>query len=574
MANHAMNIRTARDVFSILPRDFRVRALQLQLLLVAGVVAEFFGIGLLIPLVRIMTGTETANSFLSAPVQWFLRNAGSSPALKGLLFFLIFYTFKTGFLGWMLFKQSTFAQDLAQFISGSLYQQYLQRPFLETKQENTGILLKNMIGEVHSFSGFVQSFILLCSECAVALGICLAVFWTAPAGAVFICAVVAFVVFLLVAVSRKKIKRWGLQRQYSDGERNKSALQSLAARMEIRLYGMQEKALQEFNEQNKVFYRTQKNIQFLTQVQRPLFEWIMVFTMITFCAMILFSGQSVEKTLPLSTAFLLAGVRFIPSANRIVNAMQTLRFTESAAKLVIEEYKRIQKKPQRNTTDFLQSFPEGDIRCESIAFIYKNDEHPVFTDLSLTIRRGEITGVSGPSGSGKSTLLNILAGLIRPDTGKIYIGDKDCTGKMDMLTPFIGYVPQDIFLFDDTIVANILLTGTFVNDQAWLWYVLRVACLDQWVNKLPDGLNTIVGEKGVKLSGGQKQRIGIARALYRKPRLLLLDESTSAVDELSQEQILGSIRNHSSGLTVVLSTHNLSAHKFCTELFVLSRIKD
>ena len=204
----------------------------------------------------------------------------------------------------------------------------------------------------------------------------------------------------------------------------------------------------------------------------------------------------------------------------------------------------------------------------NISFSYTTSAKMNLTGVNLEVKTGEFIGIIGPSGSGKSTILDILVGLLKPTIGNVMVDGEDIFDHLRGWQDQIGYVPQTVFLIDDSIRSNITFASSMDEiDHAEIDYAIEASNLKEFILGLPDGLDTLVGERGVRLSGGQRQRIGIARSLYRNPKVLILDEATSSLDEETEREVMDSVRNLRGDCTVVIVTHRMSTVGYCDRLY-------
>jgi ABC-type multidrug transport system fused ATPase/permease subunit len=266
-----------------------------------------------------------------------------------------------------------------------------------------------------------------------------------------------------------------------------------------------------------------------------------------------------------------AAFRLLPSANQLLNNLQAIRFARPKLMLLYEDFKLADQ--QDSSLEVASSFLE-EIRIKDLSFSYDNVDVPALTDVNMFVRRGEAVGIIGSSGSGKSTLVDVLLGLLQPNSGQILVDNQNIQTNLRSWQNQIGYVPQTIFLTDDSLRRNIALglPDNLVDADAVV-DALRAAQLQDFVAGLPDGLDTVVGERGVRLSGGQRQRIGIARALYNKPEVLVLDEATSSLDTETEHEVMKAVQALQGTKTVVIVAHRLSTVEYCDRLYRLENAR-
>jgi ABC-type multidrug transport system fused ATPase/permease subunit len=281
-------------------------------------------------------------------------------------------------------------------------------------------------------------------------------------------------------------------------------------------------------------------------------------------------GRSLAEIIPILGVFVAAAFRLMPSANKIINAIQNLNFNLPVIHELYKEKALFDKSKvfflKKKECDYLQFNKE--ISVENVSFIYPDQINPILTNISFKIRKGEMIGFMGVSGSGKSTLINLLLGLLEPTSGRVLVDGIKISDHLSTWYKMIGYVPQNVFLLDDTLIRNIAfgLPDSEINEIDII-NALKEAQLLDFVDSLPDGLETKVGERGVRLSGGQAQRIGIARALYHKTQVLVFDEATSALDAETEMAIISTLSSLSKDRTILIITHRLSTVVSCNKIY-------
>ena len=284
----------------------------------------------------------------------------------------------------------------------------------------------------------------------------------------------------------------------------------------------------------------------------------------------LVQGRALEAVLPTLGLFAAAAFRLMPSVSRVLSAVQSLRYGLPVIDILIEELKLAT--PEIAGTYSPATPFHAVLELRHVTYAYPGAAESALKDISLTIRHGESIGFIGTSGAGKSTLVDILLGLLTPDTGEVRMDGSDIQSNLRNWQNQIGYVPQSIFLTDDTLRRNVGfgLANEQIDDAA-VQRAIQAAQLEEFVNSLPGGLDTLVGERGIRLSGGQRQRIGIARALYHDPAVLVLDEATSALDTATERDVMQAVRALQGSKTILIVAHRLSTMAHCNWLYRLEQ---
>jgi ABC-type multidrug transport system fused ATPase/permease subunit len=283
-----------------------------------------------------------------------------------------------------------------------------------------------------------------------------------------------------------------------------------------------------------------------------------------------------DAALPAVGLVLAAAFRLLQALNQMLFLVHQVKYNGPALDLVEEELQTFGADPPVATPAAEASVTllrlEEALRLENVTFRYPTRSEPALHDVSFAVRAGESVGIIGPTGSGKSTLLDVVLGFLAPDAGSIEVDGVPLAACRQAWQRSIGYVPQDVYLVDDSLRANVALgwLGDDIDDEA-VEEAIRLAHLDDLVRELPAGLETAVGERGVRLSGGQRQRLGLARALYVRPTVLILDEATSNLDTATEQRIVATLDELRNGLTTIVVTHRISTVRDCDRIIYLER---
>jgi ABC-type multidrug transport system fused ATPase/permease subunit len=346
----------------------------------------------------------------------------------------------------------------------------------------------------------------------------------------------------------------------------------LGGTKDVKLLGRENEFLSEFGRHNEGFTRVGARSGTMGQLPRLWLEFLAVTGLAALVLVIVWQGHPLEALLPTLGLFAVGAFRLLPSANRLIGATQNIRYGLPAIAVLHSELALIQNThvPERG-----RRLPFDDsLKLEHVIYRYPSTEADTIRGVTLQIARGSSVGFIGSTGTGKTTLVDIILGLLTPDGGRVLVDGVDIRGNERGWQDQIGYVPQSIFLTDDSLRRNIAfgLPNEQIDEEA-VWRTVRAAQLETFVKALPEGLETMVGERGVRLSGGQRQRIGIARALYHDPAVLVLDEATSALDAVTEREFMETVRALRGAKTVIIIAHRLSTVEHCDRLFRLDQGK-
>jgi ABC-type bacteriocin/lantibiotic exporter with double-glycine peptidase domain len=410
----------------------------------------------------------------------------------------------------------------------------------------------------------------LTTNISLIISIAVMLVYVEPIGAICSIGLLAAMSGLFYRLSRKKISNWGIIRQFHDGLRQKSLVEGLGGVKDVKVLGRENFFVHNFSKHNNASYSVGIRMQFLNQAPRIWLELMSVFGLAFVVIIIVMQGKPINSLVPTLTIFVASAFRLIPSITILLTSFQNLRFAKPVVNLLYEEFNNILDF-NLNSRSSILSF-ESEISLENVSFCYEGATKNALEKINLVIKRGESVGFIGSSGAGKSTMVDIILGLLEPQTGFVRLDGFDIRKDVRAWQDKIGYVPQSIFLTDDTLRRNVAfgLNDEDIDELA-LKRAIKAAQLEDFVEGLELGLNTMVGERGVRISGGQKQRIGIARALYHDPQILILDEATSSLDAPTELEVMKAVNLFHGNKTIIIVAHRLSTLSNCDTIFQLKK---
>lgn len=557
-----------RKLWFLLEHNDKKTSVLIFFLMIFGTILELIGIGLIIPVLAIL-GDETI--IYKYPLLAKLVEFLGYPSHKTLvvyvmsLLFLV-YLFKTLFLGYSIHKQSRFIYQLAAKTSAKLFKLYLFQPYPFHLHRNSAELIRIVSTDVTMLASVVQSSTIVIAELFILFGMFSLMFFVEPTGAFISMSVLSLSAWLFNLLTKKKLTKWGGENQFHGYKKFQHIQQGLGAAKDVKVLGREKQFVEKYNSHNVRIAVLSERQYTLSQYPRLFIELLAILGLITVTISMIFLGKDIRVVLPTLSLFALAAFRLMPSVNRIMSGIQTIQYSSPSIAIIhaeLSKLKSVSEKPFKDQFRFTRQ-----ISFESVSFEYPSNNKTILREVSFSIQKGESIGIIGGSGAGKTTLIDLLLALFEPTSGSIKIDDVDVNDNIRGWQDQIGYVPQSIYLTDDTLRRNIAFgLEDNVIDEKKIYAAIKAAQLETFINKLKDGLDTEVGERGVRLSGGQRQRIGIARALYHNPQVLVLDEATSSLDNHTEKSVMEAINALHGKKTLVIVAHRLSTVERCDRVF-------
>jgi ATP-binding cassette subfamily C protein len=380
--------------------------------------------------------------------------------------------------------------------------------------------------------------------------------------------------------TRKKVTLRGHQQQLAESDRFKIINHALGSIRETKILNRENYLTNLFKQKNDEMEKHAFFMTILSQFPRLFLEFIAVLAISLISILFVTINLPNEQIIPTVSLLAVCCIRLIPAFTLIVSSLSARNFSVPRFKLVSRElvnFPTEDKYINKNLTDnniANKKFFENQIKFENVFFSHENSNAKILKNIFLEIKQGQKIGIIGKSGAGKSTLIDLILGLIKPTNGNIFVDDTNLNDNLRDWQKQIGYVPQDIYLLDDTIRNNIAfgLNTNDINQEAILKSI-ELSRLKDYVSSLEKKENTVVGNRGIKVSGGQKQRIGIARALYHNPKILILDEATSSLDTINERKIMEEIYNTAENITLIIITHRHKSVSRCDKVYLLDNGK-
>jgi ATP-binding cassette subfamily C protein len=561
-----------RSVALLAPRERRQWAALLPLAALTSAV-EAVGTATVFVLIKVATDPPTVHRLpvvraLYAELPW---QSGRAVVLSFAALVGAFFLLRNVLLAAVGFYQQKVLAETTASLSTRLFEAYLRAPWPFHLAKNSADLIHAVtVAADRVVQLSLGSAVQLVSEAFVAAGLVCVLMTTAPLVTLATAAGVGLLLATSLRLTRRRIRRWAALREELGRATIEDAQQALGGLKEIKVLGREPAFLAAFDAHAQALGRVRRRQATLGTLPRLIVETVFVLGVLLVVALVTLRGRTGPDVVSLLGLYAYAGFRLIPAANRVLLALNSMRHSGPAVERIAGDLAALGPRGEAAGGTAPEVAFLDRIALERVSYSYEGAPRPVLEDVSLEIRRGASVGIVGASGAGKSTLVDLVLGLLAPTRGRITVDGADIGGAVRAWQRKIGYVPQSVFIVDDSVRRNIALGVPAAEiDEARVRAAVAMAQLDETVAGLARGLDTAVGERGVRLSGGQRQRIGIARALYHDPELLVFDEATSALDGLTEREVTRAIDSLQGRKTLIVIAHRLTTVRRCDRLVFL-----
>ena len=562
------------NILKILTLKEKRGALKLLVLIFIGMLLEVLGVSLIIPALLFMVQPDITLQYpVLSPVLQFLGNPDQTQLVMwGLILLLIIYFLKAGFLTYMNIVQSAFVYGIQASLSRRIFAGYMYKSYSSHLQRNSAELIRNTVNEVAAFVGVMNAAAVVVTEIVVLIGLLIMLTLIEPVGIIIAAIIMLLVSSIYYRETKERLLNWGKRRQKNEGMRIQHLQQGLHSLKDIKILGREDTFIARYSINNFESADMSRRMAVISVLPRLWLEFLAVLTVIILVAYMLYKDNNLTLMIPTIGVFFFFLFRLMPSVHRIIVNIQNLRYSLPVIELLKREIKTFNK----SNNDIKNKYDidiTKTIILDKIGFLYSENSKQILNNVSVQIPFGSVTGFIGESGSGKSTLIDIILGLLEPTSGSVYVGSVNIQSNLKMWQKNIGYVPQSIYLTDDSLRNNIAFgIDSELIDDSQVNKVINMVKLSEFLDTQHDGLNTMIGEHGAKLSGGQRQRVGIARALYHSPKILVLDEATSALDSETEKEVMQTIDSLRGNRTIVIVTHKMSNISNCNQVYKINGV--
>ncbi|WP_428024982.1 ABC transporter ATP-binding protein [Arcobacter sp.] len=550
------------------------RVFQLLFLMIIMAFVEIIGIGSIMPFLAVLGNPETieTNKYLNSIYNFFnFQDKNSFLVVLGCFAFLMLLisAIVRSVTSYAKFRFSNLRRHS---LGQKLLKNYLHRPYSFFLSKNSSEITKVILSETDlAISQSILPSLNVLTYSILSVGLIGFLVMVDPVLAMILALVVGGFYIMMYIFVRKYITKIGQKRDKANSKRFKITSETIWGIKDLKILGREKIYLNNFKKPSYEFSNYQLISQTLGEIPQFLVEVIAFGALLTIALYALITNEvDIGTLLPVLGLYSLGALKLKPAVQNVYKSLSSMKFGISAVNNIINDlHVTIDNINLNNDNKRLQLKKE--LQLQNLEFIYPNTKISVLKNINIQIQANTTIGIIGTTGAGKSTLLDIILGLLTPTEGKIIIDKKELTKhNIRQWQNAIGYVPQNIFLSDDTITSNIAFGIEKENiNMEQVEQVAKMAQVHEFINKLEQGYDTIIGERGVRLSGGQRQRLGIARALYHNPDLLVLDEATSALDNQTEGEVMKAINSMSGSKTIIMIAHRLSTVEKCDKIIKL-----
>lgn len=561
---------TLNKIWQILNIKERYSLIGVSILIFIGSGLELVGIGMLLPFIALLSNVENLTK------KWYLKSindifkCNSPESLLTIMAFImiVLFLFKNVFLFISIFVQSKFINHLYRRLSSTLFKIYMHSPYAFHLQKNSAHLLKNIQAVYFLCRVLMSSVMVLFSELLLISLIACFLVILYPFSSTIIILLMFLCSALFYYFTRRKVKYWGEVQHVYEKFAIQHVKQGLGGIKEAKLMKCENYFCALYEDNLSMMSKSFFYQDILNQSPRLYIETLSVILCLSFMIYYFMAGMKPGDVFIEFSLLAIVAIRLMPSMNRIVSALVLIRFQLPSLHLVHADISSLQLKHD-STNDEKKITLKDKIELENVSFRYDGAADDTLKNISVSIKKNSSAAFVGSTGAGKTTIIDITLGLLKPQSGKVIADGHDINEFLSSWQRNIGYVPQDISLSDTSIKENIAFGISSENiDSNKLKRAVKISMLEDFIKELPEGLNTVIGEDGVRLSGGQRQRIGIARALYNDPELIVLDEGTASLDNLTEDAVIKALdRLNQEKKTIIIVAHRLSTVRRCDRIY-------
>ena len=570
-----MNKKTFKEITCVLNKQQTIKLIGLGFMILIGGILETLGVGSVLPLVQTIVNADAMkqNKWVIRIMNFFNISDMTHFTILLLITVILVFAIKNAFLLLLSYVQAKYVNDNQQKVGSYMLEEYLNRPYEFYLNADIPTIFRILDGDIPSVFTLLMSMISMVTEIVVTVCLFVVVFLIDYKMTLFMMSMLLIMTLIITKVLKPRLNKLGEERIDIQSRSGRWRTKAMYGIKDVKVLGHEHFFADYYSRLTKQGVKVSVGYSVLNNAPAKIIETTSIGGILLYIAICMSNGVSAASLLPQITAFGVAAVRLIPSINRINTQMTNIAYCQPSLDYVYEnvdftKYKqagRYVPDAPKNETPIVV---DDDIRLKDVSYRYPNTEKMILDHADMIVPIGKSVGVVGPSGAGKSTAIDIFLGLLRPQEGRVECRDRDVMDNYRSWLSHIGYIPQTIYLSDDSIRDNIAfgVPEEEIDDDR-IWQVLKEAQMEEFVKKLPDGLDTSTGDRGIRISGGERQRLGIARALYHNPDVLVFDEATSALDNATEKAVMEAIDSFHGKKTMLIIAHRLNTIENCDYIY-------
>ena len=574
-----------QKINQIFDKKQKSQLVLLGFMIFIGGFLETLGVSTMIPVVTVLLTPEKVQEYidkyevLGNICTAFHIISVNQVAVSLLLFLMSVYVIKNLYLLFLVYRQNTFITQNRNNMISRVMAEFLNRPYEQYLGADIPTVFRITDSDIPQTFSLMLAVLSLASEVVVSCLIFLVLLIQNVKMTLFVMFVFGVLTLVIVKVLKPRLNRIGAKNQEIQSRIAKWRIQATYGLKDVKVLNREEFFVRNYYETGKVGANVARNYAVLNNTPRLLIETIFIVSMLGYITIYINGGGDVSEMMTTIATFGVAAIRVLPSVNRINTYITEIAYATPSLNFVYENLQQGMKTDamlaERKANSQKEKLKLDDkIELNHISFHYPDSDKNIFTDAHMVVPRGKSVGIMGSSGAGKSTIVDILLGLLHAQEGQITCDGVDIFKNYESWLAQIGYIPQSIYLIDESIRENIAF-GIDADkiDEKRIWEVLEEAQLKEFIEELPEGLDTTIGDRGIRLSGGQRQRIGIARALYHNPEILVFDEATSALDNETEAAVMEAVNSFHGKKTMVIIAHRLNTIEKCDIIYKVENEK-
>ena len=566
---------TIKKVYILLSKRQKTKFLLLLAGIFIASLFELAGVSLVLPLISVVMEPSLlqTNKYLKFAYDLFNLHSTQSFLIIMSAILIVAYVFKNSYILLLNYIQYKWVFNEYKDMTLRIFSTYLKQPYAYHITVNTASITRTIISDTLNFFMFILNFFNAVTEFLIIIMLMIFLFFINKYITLALVVLIFFCFFSLLKKLKKKLTQAAQSNQKYAGQMIKWLNQATGSIKDLKVRCMEDLFVKQYHENAIKYVSAQKYFNFLQQAPKSIIETFVVVTVLVMIIIFLLQGNSAAAIFTQVAVFAMAAFRMMPSMNRIQIAINGMFFHKISVDLIYKYLKEIDPKELIYDDEHKDLDLKKGISVNKISYKYPNTKNFVFKDISFKINQGDSVAFVGQTGSGKTTIIDVILGLLSPTEGEILIGDACLHKNKNSWATKAGYVPQFIYLTDDSIKNNIVFYDDKDVDMDRLNIAIEQAQLKDFISTLPEGIDTVIGERGIRLSGGQRQRIGIARALYNKPEVLILDEATSSLDNETEKAVMEAIEHLYGKITMIIVAHRLTTIEKCNVIYKLKNQK-